>query len=68
MYADRAQVNAFHAAAMEMGSKDNGKPGVRAQYHPNYYAAFVYDPLGHNIEVVCHEGFEMPERCAGGGN
>ncbi|KAK5654538.1 hypothetical protein OQA88_7167 [Cercophora sp. LCS_1] len=54
---DRAAVDAFHAAALGIGSKDNGKPGVRAQYHAHYYAAFVFDPLGHNIEVVCHAGF-----------
>jgi len=51
---DRATVDAFHVAAMEIGAKDNGAPGLRTQYHPNYYAAFVFDPCGHNIEVVCH--------------
>jgi catechol 2,3-dioxygenase-like lactoylglutathione lyase family enzyme len=45
---------AFHAAAIAAGGKDNGGPGVRAQYHPHYYAAFVFDPDGHNIEAVCH--------------
>jgi len=50
----RAVVDAFHKAALEAGGKDNGKPGVRPHYHPNYYGAFVLDPDGHNIEVVCH--------------
>ncbi|RAI45511.1 VOC family protein [Rhodoplanes roseus] len=51
---DRATVDAFHAAAMAAGAVDNGPPGLRPHYHPNYYAAFVRDPDGHNIEVVCH--------------
>lgn len=51
---DRAAVDAFHAAAMAAGGKDNGAPGLRAHYHPTYYAAFVHDPDGHNIEAVCH--------------
>jgi catechol 2,3-dioxygenase-like lactoylglutathione lyase family enzyme len=51
--ADRAQVNAFHKAAMAAGGIDNGGPGIRAHYHPNYYGAFVLDPDGHNIEAVC---------------
>jgi len=50
----RAQVDAFHKAALEAGGKDNGGPGLRSQYHPNYYGAFVFDPDGHNLEVVCH--------------
>ena len=50
----RAQVRAFHAAALAAGARDNGGPGIRAQYHPNYYGAFVIDPDGHNIEAVCH--------------
>jgi catechol 2,3-dioxygenase-like lactoylglutathione lyase family enzyme len=50
----RAMVDAFHKAAMAAGGKDNGGPGVREMYHPNYYAAFVLDPDGHNIEAVCH--------------
>ena len=50
----RAQVDAFYKAAMAVGGKDNGPPGIRAHYHPNYYGAFVHDPDGHNIEVVCH--------------
>jgi catechol 2,3-dioxygenase-like lactoylglutathione lyase family enzyme len=52
---NRQQVEAFHRAALEAGGKDNGAPGLRPQYHPNYYAAFVIGPDGHNIEVVCHE-------------
>lgn len=53
--ANRGQVEAFHRAALEAGGKDNGAPGVRPQYHANYYAAFVIGPDGHNIEAVCHE-------------
>jgi catechol 2,3-dioxygenase-like lactoylglutathione lyase family enzyme len=52
---DRKVVDAFHAAALKSGGKDNGAPGIRADYSPNYYAAFVYDPDGNNIETVCHE-------------
>ena len=51
---DRAAVDAFHKAALAAGAKDNGAPGIRAHYHPHYYAAFVLDPDGHNIEAVCH--------------
>ena len=51
----RAQVRAFHAAALAAGGICNGPPGIRAHYHPNYYGAFVHDPDGHNIEAVCHE-------------
>ena len=50
----RAQVNAFYEAALEAGAKDNGPPGIREIYHPNYYGAFVIGPDGHNIEAVCH--------------
>ena len=53
----RAVVRAFHAAALAAGGTDNGAPGVRADYHPNYYGAFVLDPDGHNIEAVCHEAY-----------
>jgi len=53
---NRQQVEAFHRAALQAGGKDNGAPGLRPQYHANYYAAFVIGPDGHNIEVVCHEG------------
>jgi catechol 2,3-dioxygenase-like lactoylglutathione lyase family enzyme len=52
---NRAQVDAFHRAALAAGGKDNGAPGLRPQYHANYYAAFVIGPDGHNIEAVCHE-------------
>ncbi len=51
---DRAMVDAFHKAALASGARDNGGPGVRPQYHANYYAAFVRDFDGHNIEAVCH--------------
>jgi len=51
---DRAAVDAFYKTAMENGAKDNGPPGIRAHYHPNYYGAFVIDPDGHNLEAVCH--------------
>ena len=51
---NREQVNQFYEAAIAAGGKDNGKPGIRAEYHPNYYGAFVFDPDGHNIEAVCH--------------
>jgi catechol 2,3-dioxygenase-like lactoylglutathione lyase family enzyme len=47
-------VQAFYKAALEVGGRDNGAPGLRAHYHPNYYGAFVLDPDGHNIEAVCH--------------
>lgn len=50
----RAQVDAFYTAALSAGGSDNGAPGIRAHYHPNYYAAFILDYDGHNIEVVCH--------------
>ena len=52
--ADRPTVDAFHRAALEAGGTDNGGPGVREQYHPTYYGAFVLDPDGNNIEAVCH--------------
>jgi len=51
---DRATVDAFHAAALAAGGLDNGAPGLREHYHPLYYAAFVHDPDGNNIEAVCH--------------
>ncbi|MDO9223701.1 MAG: VOC family protein [Caulobacter sp.] len=51
---DRATVNAFHAAALAAGGRDNGAPGLRPHYHSNYYGAFVLDPDGLNIEAVCH--------------
>jgi hypothetical protein len=46
-------VHAFHTAAMEAGGRDNGAPGLREHYAPTYYAAFVLDPDGNNIEAVC---------------
>jgi catechol 2,3-dioxygenase-like lactoylglutathione lyase family enzyme len=49
-----ATVRAFHAAALEAGYEDNGAPGERANYHPGYYGAFVFDPDGHNVEMVNH--------------
>jgi catechol 2,3-dioxygenase-like lactoylglutathione lyase family enzyme len=52
---DRRQVDEFHRAALAAGGKDNGPPGLRPQYHPNYYAAFVISPDGHNVEAVCHQ-------------
>lgn len=52
--ASRAEVDAFHAAAMAAGGRDNGAPGLRPEYHPNYYGAFVFDPDGNNVEAVCH--------------
>ena len=51
---DRATVDAFHEAAMAAGGRDNGGPGLRPEYHPSYYGAFVFDPDGNNIEAVCH--------------
>jgi catechol 2,3-dioxygenase-like lactoylglutathione lyase family enzyme len=50
----RALVEAFYAAAIAAGGRDNGAPGIRAHYHPGYYGAFVLDPDGHNIEAVFH--------------
>ena len=52
---NRGQVERFHRAALKAGGRDNGGPGLRPQYHANYYAAFVIGPDGHNVEVVCHE-------------
>lgn len=53
---DRAAVDAFHAAALKAGGRDNGAPGLRPEYHPGYYGAFVLDPDGNNIEAVFHGG------------
>jgi len=50
----KEKVDAFYAAALAAGGKDNGKPGPRPHYHENYYGAFILDPDGHNIEAVCH--------------
>ncbi|CAN1554595.1 hypothetical protein MCEMIH16_02328 [Caulobacteraceae bacterium] len=51
---DRKAVDAFYAAAVAAGGRDNGPPGLRPHYHPDYYGAFVLDPDGLNIEAVCH--------------
>lgn len=51
----RAEVDAFYEAALAAGGRDNGPPGIRPHYHPNYYAAFVFDPDGINVEAVCHK-------------
>lgn len=51
----RKLVDAFYEAAIAAGGKDNGAPGLRPDYHPNYYGAFVIDPDGHNVEAVCHK-------------
>jgi catechol 2,3-dioxygenase-like lactoylglutathione lyase family enzyme len=51
---DRAAVNAFHAAALAHGGRDDRAPGLRPHYHADYYGAFVLDPDGHRIEAVCH--------------
>ena len=53
--ADRDGVHRFYETALGAGATDNGAPGVRSDIHPNYYAAFVHDPNGHNIEAVCHQ-------------
>jgi catechol 2,3-dioxygenase-like lactoylglutathione lyase family enzyme len=53
--ADRSTVEAFYHAALAAGGSDNGAPGLRPNYHPNYYGAFVLDPDGYNIEAVCHK-------------
>ncbi len=51
----RAAVNAFYQAAIAAGGRDNGAPGIRPHYHPDYYGAFVFDPDGINVEAVCHK-------------
>ena len=51
--ADRKAVDRFHAAGLKAGGRDNGKPGLRADYSPTYYAAFLVDPDGNNVEAVC---------------
>lgn len=60
--ADRAAVDAFHAAALAAGGRDNGGPGLRPRYHPNYYAAFVWDLDGNNVEAVCHAPGAMQDQ------
>lgn len=52
---NREQVRQFYDAALQAGAIDNGPPGIRAHYHPDYYGAFVIGPDGHNIEAVCHQ-------------
>ncbi len=52
---NRSQVDQFYRAALKAGGRSNGEPGLRPHYHENYYGAFVLDPDGNNIEVVCHE-------------
>jgi catechol 2,3-dioxygenase-like lactoylglutathione lyase family enzyme len=56
----RAEVEAFYRAALAAGGRDNGAPGLRSHYHPNYYGAFVFDPDGNNIEAVCHRPERQP--------
>lgn len=51
---DHKAVDAFYAAAIAAGGRSNGEPGIRERYHASYYAAFVLDPAGHNVKVVCH--------------
>jgi catechol 2,3-dioxygenase-like lactoylglutathione lyase family enzyme len=51
---NRSAVDAFHPVALAAGGRDNGAPGLRPQYHANYYGAFILDPDGYNIEAVCH--------------
>ncbi|ATY66844.1 glyoxalase family [Cordyceps militaris] len=53
---NRGVVDAFHAAGLAAGGSDNGAPGLRPQYHPDYYAAYITDPIGNNIEAVHHHG------------
>ncbi|KAH0565154.1 hypothetical protein GP486_001447 [Trichoglossum hirsutum] len=57
---ERALVNSFHAAALKAGAENNGDPGPRPQYTPTYYSAYARDPMGNNVEVVCH----CPEEAA----
>src|SRR5262249_54658250 len=68
---DRASVDAFYEAAVAAGGKDNGAPGLRPHYHETYYAAYVHDPDGNNIEAGCPtpqgRGGSSPHRCASGG-
>ena len=66
--ASRAQVDAFHRAALQAGGRDHGAPGLRPQYSAHYYAAFVIGPDGHNIEAVCHAPDAPPALAAGAGS
>ena len=56
---NRAQVHAFHAAGLRAGGRDHGAPGLRPHYGPNYYAAFILDPNGINVEAVCHAEVDL---------
>lgn len=51
---NREQIKEFHRIALELGAQDNGAPGLRPNYSATYYAAYILDPDGHNIELVCH--------------
>lgn len=55
--ATRSAVRAFYEAALAAGGKDNGAPGPRTMYHPNYYGGFILDGDGHNLEAVCHDAY-----------
>jgi catechol 2,3-dioxygenase-like lactoylglutathione lyase family enzyme len=59
--ASRPSIDAFHAAGLAAGGSDNGAPGLRLDYHPTYYAAYLHDPEGNNIEVVCHAAPGAPK-------
>jgi catechol 2,3-dioxygenase-like lactoylglutathione lyase family enzyme len=59
--AERAHIDAFHAAGLSAGGSDNGAAGLRPDHHPHYYAAFILDPEGNNIEVVCHTDPNAPK-------
>lgn len=61
---DRATVEAFHAAALAAGGRNNGSPGLRPRYHADYFGAYVLDPDGHNVEAVCHRPEEPASRSA----
>src|SRR2546423_6611325 len=62
--APRPSVEAFHAAALAAGGTDNGSPGLRPDYHPHYYGAFILDPEGNNVEAVCHDAPGAASRAA----
>ncbi|MHA1549069.1 MAG: VOC family protein [Alphaproteobacteria bacterium] len=61
----RAMVDAFHAAGLAAGGRDNGGPGIREIYHRDYYAAFVFDPEGHNIEAVTFQPADSDDNKGG---
>ncbi len=65
--ADHAAVNRFHKDGLKAGGRDNGKPGLRADYSPTYYAAFLIDPDGNNVEAVCTASGSLRERGHAGG-